>query len=283
MPERPELDHQLGILRREILGAEVLRAELCDPVLMRMMVEGDPRERLAGATLAAVERRAHFLVFTLGGAAAGLVLALHPMLAGRLSLVAAGARRTRDTGLVLALGDGRELRYRDRRQMGKIYLVAAAERDRVPGLGTVGIDVLSADFTLAAFTALARRRRDQVKVFLLDKTALDALGNAYADEVLFEAGIHPKARVRELDDAALARLHAAIPAVLRAAAEEVARREAGLDEKVRDFLKVRNRKGAPCPVCGAPIRVAGVRGHDAFFCAVCQPDLKGRGFVGWRR
>ena len=281
MPERPELDYQRDILDREVVGRRIAGVKVHDPVLVRRMVPQTAEDALQEQTLTAVVRRSHFMVFTLGDG--HLELLVHPMLAGRFSLVDSQARTTKDTGLSLTLDDGRDLRYRDRKQMGKIYIAKAADRARVPGLAKVGIDVLSDDFTLAAFRAVAKKRRDQVKLFLLDKSALDAFGNAYADEALFAAGVHPKARVRELDDAALARLHAAMVRTLAESSAEVRRRAPPLDAKVRDFLKVRNRKGEPCPSCGNPIRVAGVRGHDAFFCATCQPDQKGRTFVKWRR
>jgi formamidopyrimidine-DNA glycosylase len=71
--------------------------------------------------------------------------------------------------------------------------------------------------------------------------------------------------------------------VVRVARDEIARREPPLDEKLRDFLKVRNRAGEPCPRCGETIRAAGVHGHDAFFCPICQPDVKGKGLVDWRK
>ena len=283
MPERPELDHQLTILRAEVLQREISDVQVLDPVLLRMMVEGDVLVLLQGRCFASVDRRAHFLIFGLEGGSPPLELLVNPMLAGRFTLADKGARVTKDTGFLVEFTDGVQLRYRDRKQMGKVYLAAAADRARVPGLAEVGVDVLSAEFTFEVFAALAKKRRDQVKVFLLDKSALDALGNAYADETLFAAGIHPKARVRELDEDGLKRLHRAIVDVLEEASAIVRDRDTALDEKVRDFLKVRNRKGEPCPQCGAPIRVAGVHGHDAFFCAVCQPDHKGRGFVSWRK
>ena len=154
----------------------------------------------------------------------------------------------------------------------------------MPGLATVGVDVLDARRSRrAAFRALAGKRKDQVKVFLMDKSALDAMGNAYADEVLFEARIHPKTFVRSLSDGEIDRLHDAIVKVLREARAEVARAQPPIDEKVRDFLKVRNRHGEPCPRCGAKIRKAGVHGHDAFFCPECQPDVRGSAIVDFRR
>jgi formamidopyrimidine-DNA glycosylase len=286
VPERPELDHQQQLLTRDLVGAPIEAVELLDPVLLRRMVPDDPRVALPGRAVTAVRRRAHFLLFSLSQPAADdpeLALFLNPMLAGRLWLGPGAERRTADTGFVLRLRDGRELRYRDRVQMGKIYLLRRADEAQVPGLAQVGVDVLSADFTVEHLQAALKRRRDQIKVALMDKAAFDALGNAYADEALFEAGLHPKARCSELGPEQVERLHAAVQRVLREAAEIVSERDVALDDKPRDFLKVRNRKGQPCPRCGAPVRVAGVLGHDAFYCAVCQPDLAGRVRVPWGR
>ncbi len=168
--------------------------------------------------------------------------------------------------------------------MGKVYVIDAAREADVPGLAVVGVDVLDARaFTRKRFRALARTRKDQVKVFLMDKAALDALGNAYADEVLFAAKLHPKTFVRSLDDEAIDALHDAIVTVLRDARDEVARQKPPLDEKVRSFLKVRNRHGEPCPRCGATIRKAGVHGHDAFYCPECQPDARKSALVDFRK
>jgi formamidopyrimidine-DNA glycosylase len=143
-----------------------------------------------------------------------------------------------------------------------------------------GLDVLSPQFTAERFVSLLKRRRDQVRVFLLDKTALDSLGNAYADEVLYEAGIHPKTWCRSLSHEEALRLHKAIGDVMREAAAEVARRGEPIEVKVRDFLKVRLKE--ECPRCGSKIRKAGVRGMDAYFCPRCQPATRA-GLVDWTR
>jgi len=282
MPERPELDYVQRALDPALRGLRIEAVVVSDPVVLRVAVPGDPRALLAGRAIAGVSRRGHFLVFGLDGAPP-LELAVHAMLAGRFTLDRPGAGHTGHTKLTLSLSDGRELRYRDSKQMGKVYLLDPAQRASVPQLGAVGIDVLSAAFTPAAFAALAKKRRDQVKLFLMDKSALDAMGNAYADEALHRGGVHPKARVRELSADQLERLRRGIVAVLSEAAAEVERRQPPIDEKVRDFLAVRNRKGEPCPACGDTVRVVGVRGHDAFFCPTCQPDAKGRGFIDWRK
>jgi len=284
MPERPELDYVVPILARELSGLSITALRVDSPVVLRVALRETAAEVLPGAVIEGVIRRAHFVVFALRGSSGrALELVVAPMLAGRFALDAPSARRPADLALTLALSDGRELRYRDDVQMGKAYVIEAGQRRNVPGLEHVGVDVLDAKrFTHAAFRALAKVRRDQVKVFLMDKSALDALGNAYADEALFEARIHPKTFVRSLSLPEVDRLRDAVVTVIAEASAEVARRAPPLDEKVRDFLKVRNRHGKPCPRCGTTIRKAGVHGHDAFFCPTCQPDERGSSIVDFR-
>jgi formamidopyrimidine-DNA glycosylase len=281
MPERPDLEYTVPILDREVQGRAIAAVRVDKPVILRVALR-EPIDVVVGRTIASVKRRAHFVLFALAGDPP-LEIAFAPMLAGRFTLAAKADRKTADLALTLSLDDGRELRYRDDVQMGKAYVIEAGRWSNVPGLANVGVDVLDPKrFTRAAFRALAKKRKDQVKVFLMDKSALDAMGNAYADEVLWEAKIHPKTFVRSLSDAEIDRLHDAIAKVLDEARAEVRRREAPIDVKVRDFLKVRNRHGEACARCGAKIRKAGVHGHDAFFCPECQPDGRGSAIVDFR-
>ncbi len=221
-----------------------------------------------------VSRLAHCVVISLGERD----LILSPMLAGRFQL---GGKDTADLGLALDLDDGRTLRYRDDVAMGKVYLLPVGGRP--PGLENVGVDVLGETFTEAAFRSLCAVRRDQVKVFLMDKSALDAMGNAYADEVLWEARVHPKRMVRSLSDEDVVALWRAIRTVLSASRDTIATRAPPLNEKLRDFLHVRGKKGSPCDRCTTTLRTTGVHGHDAYFCPTCQPDVGGKGIVDWRK
>lgn len=287
MPERPDLDYGLPILDRELRGACVSSVLLKKPPVLRLALEGTLEDALHGATIRSIRRRLHFAHFDLDSPN-NIELIIAPMLAGTLAVhEKVGGKYTgskRGHAFSLFFEDGRELRYRDDVTMGKVYVIPHGKYELVPGFQAVGIDVLDAKrFTFAAFEKIAKKRRDQVKVFLLDKSALDSLGNAYADEVLFAAGIHPKTFVRSLDTDDLKRLHQAISEVLRAAAKEISTRKPATDEKLRDFLKVRNRHKEPCPSCGAAIRKAGVRGYDAFFCPNCQPETRKSGIVSWKR
>jgi formamidopyrimidine-DNA glycosylase len=257
-----------------LAGRTVTATRLRRTVVLRSLVPGELAP-LVGRRLAEVERRLHFLIFRFDG----VDLAVNPMLAGRFRLARPGDRQEAALAFALDL-DGVELRYLDDKQMGKAYLTRAGEWGGIPGLAAGGVDVLSEGFTLERFRDLVGSRRDQVRVFLLDRSALDSLGNAYADEVLFEAAVHPKTWCRALSPADVERLHAAIVHVLRDAIAEVERRGEPTEVKVRDFLQVRGK--AVCPRCGAKIRRAGVRGMDAYFCPRCQPETR-RGLVDWTR
>jgi formamidopyrimidine-DNA glycosylase len=286
LAERPDLEYALPILGVELAGARIRAIEVPKPVVVRVATD-QPTDRFEppqiGAAFGAVERRAHFALFALEGERK-LELAVAPMLAGRFRLDPQGAKRPRDAAVIWNLEDGRSLVYRDDVQMGKVYLIARGGRDKVPGLGKVGVDALDpVAFSREAFRALAKKRRDQAKVFLMDKSAIDALGNAYADESLFAAGIHPKAWVAKLPEEKVDALHAAIVDVLEKARATIRERKPPIDEKLRDFLSVRGRAGEACVRCGSKLRRAGVHGHDAIFCPLCQPDDRGSAIVDWRK
>ena len=283
MPERPDLEYVIAILNRETAGSQIEAVAVRKPVVLRLTVAGKIEELLVGRRIEAVERRAHFFLFRLDGDPP-LELAVNPMLAGRFVLAPASSKASADVAVALKLSGGRVLRYRDDVQMGKFYVIEKGAWHKVPGLQKIGVDVLDeAAFPLSKLRELARQRRDQVKVFLMDKTAIDAFGNAYADEVLWEARIHPKKMARSLSDEELGRLHAAIVGVLRHARDTIRDRRPPLDEKLRDFLNVRGRAGEPCPRCGAKLRRARVRADDSIFCPRCQEDSRRTSIVDWRK
>ena len=275
MPELPDLLHIQAKLEERLRGRKVIGERLTSPVILRCLVRGN-LSLLLGRPLDEIRRRSHFLVFRFEG----LDLAVNPMLAGRFRLA---SPEDKDEGaLAFALGfeGAGELRYLDDKSMGKAYLAAAGDWNAIPGLNAGGIDILSPQFTRERFVSLLKHRRDQVRAFLLDKKALDSLGNAYADEVLFAAGIHPKTWCRTLSHEDAVRLHDAIVEVMNHAVAEVARRDEPIEVKVRDFLKVRMKD--QCPRCGAKLRRAGVRGMDAYFCPHCQPATRSA-LVDWTK
>jgi formamidopyrimidine-DNA glycosylase len=274
MPELPDLLYIVSRLRESLVGRHVTSERVKEPIVLRFTVRGN-LSLLLGRELRDVFRKSHFVIFRFEG----LDLAVNPMLAGRFRLGEPGEKDEASLAFALGLGD-RELRYLDDKSMGKAYLIATDDWRAIPGMQTGGIDILSPEFTRERFCSVLRHRRDQVRAFLLDKRALDSLGNAYADEVLFEAGLHPKTFCRRLSHEEGVRLHDAIVKVMREAVDEVARRAEAIEVKVRDFLKVRLKE--TCPRCGSKIRTAGVKGMDAYFCPRCQPATRS-GLVDWTR
>jgi len=279
MPELPDLLHIEKVLRASLPGDTVAAVSVREPIVLRVAVPEGFVPALNGRSLAGVRRHGPFLVLDFPP----LELILHFMLAGRFRL--SQGRTGRDPGdlcFTLSFASGRTLEYLDDKRMGKVYLVPAGRYEQIPGFLTQGLDVISAGFTLEAFRALAANRRQQVRVFLMDQTALSAIGNAYADEILFAARLHPKTGCHQLTAEQVERLYRAVREVLAWGAAEVEAAGEPLEAKVRGHMKVRNRKGEPCPVCGTPIRRAGVLGHDAFFCPRCQatPQIRRPG-VPW--
>jgi formamidopyrimidine-DNA glycosylase len=284
MPELPDLVRVRRVLSAALSGRRVTGARTGDPTVLRIMVREPFPAALVGRVLLSVERRGHFMRFAFDS---GLLLVVNAMLVGKYRLVPPVSRAAHDKdpvalGFALTFDDGAELRYIDDKRMGKVYVVGAVDEQRIPVYGELGVDVLSPGFDRERFVALARGRRDQVRMFLMDKRALASIGNAYADEILFAAGIHPKTFVRKLTADDLGRLHAAIGRVLSGAIEEIERQDQSIDVKVRDFLAVRGRDGQPCPQCGTKIRSVRVGDGDACFCPTCQPTTR-RLFVEWEK
>ena len=285
MPELPDLVHIEKVLRASLPGDTVAAVSVREPIVLRVAVPEGFAAALGGRTLRGVRRHGPFLVLSFPP----LELIVHFMLAGRFRLSGAGeavdggsGRAARGLCFTLRFASGRTLEYLDDKRMGKVYLVGAGDTAGIPGFGTQGLDVLSEGFTLDALRALIAGRRQQVRVFLMDQSALSAIGNAYADEILFAARLHPKTGCHQLSAEEVERLYRAVREVLAWGAAEVEAAGEPLEAKVRGHLKVRNRKGEPCPVCGTPIRRAGVLGYDAFFCPRCQatPQIRPPG-VKW--
>jgi len=287
VPELPDLVYVEDELSRALAGRRVIGARTGDPLVLRVMVPEPFPGLLVGRRLLEVRRRGHFMRFALEG---DLVIVVNAMLAGRYRLVprdtpdakAKARKDPRALGLALEMEDAPELHYVDEKRMGKVYVARAADEAQIPVYGELGIDVLSPAFTRERFGELLRRRRDQVRMFVMDKRALASIGNAYADEILFAARIHPKTFCGKLAPAEADALYAAIPRVLTDDIAEIRRRKEPVEVKVRDFLAVRGRDGKPCKVCGTTIRAVRVGDGDACFCPTCQPTGR-KLFVDWSR
>lgn len=268
MPELPDLVYLRERLESALVGAQIDQILVKEPVIFRVLIPQAPGEFLRGVCFTAVERHGPFLRFHLDK---DVEIVVHPMLAGKFKLTDSSSKAGRGLGFSVQLADGRALHYLDEKRMGKVYVIPAGETRAIPRFEQQGVDILSPAFTPDTFRQAIRGQRKQVRVFLMKQEILSAIGNAYADEILFDAGIHPKTFCQQLSEEQVTELYRSIAEVMRWGIQMVRQAGQPMEVKVRDHMRVRNRKNQPCPRCRTTIRTTGVLGHDAFFCPKCQP------------
>lgn len=280
MPELPDLVYIRKYLKNEVERKVIIDATVKQPVVLRVAIDQPYEQALSNRSIDAIDIHGPFIRFELSGS---MDLIINLMLAGRLQHQQHPAKAEGYLCCSLTLSDGSRLNLCDENKMAKLYIVPHGDFASIPKYREQGIDILSPQFTLEAFEGLAHRNsRRQVRVFINDHTALSAIGNAYADEILFDARIHPKTFINKLTKEELARLYYSIHSVIAWGAAKVEAAAQPIHVKVRDHMKVRNRKGEPCPRCGATIRREGVRGYDVFFCPKCQPTSR-KLFIDWNK
>jgi formamidopyrimidine-DNA glycosylase len=273
VPELPDLTVVAEELKARATGREVLDATAPTPILVR----ATPAELslLAGTVITQVQRRGKFLLLTFArGGVDELVLAANPMLAGRFWLLDTGRDKVRArTGLRIRFTDGGELRYVDREMLGKLYLVRPDGLDAIPGWTEMGPDADDPELTLDRFRERIRRHPGELKSLLRNSRFVAGIGNAYSDEILWEAQLAPLRRRSTLKPEEIDRLYAAMRAVL---ADATVRLRTLVPPDIqlqhREFLKVHLRGGEPCPRCERILRQIG--GDEATtFCRTCQPPF----------
>ena len=170
--------------------------------------------------------------------------------------------------MVLALSEGGELRYFDRKTMGQLYLTY--DLQLVPDWAGLGPEPLS--LSPAEFQARLRQFRGEIKGILTRGELVAGIGNAYADEILWAARLHPYRKRTQLTPEETDRLYAAMRETLMNATAQV---RAAMGEAIhlepRDFMAVHMKAGQPCPRCGTPISLVGANQRITNFCRTCQP------------
>jgi len=268
MPELPEVE----TVRRSLLsivGRRVEAVEVIEPRLRRPVAR-DFARRLVGRIIERIERQGKYLLFPLSG---GEYLLAHLGMTGALLLQPAGTPLQPHDHVRLRLSGDVQLTYNDPRRFG---LLRAGALDELTELSNVGPDPLANGFSPQQLAALARGRKRPVKNLLMDQRALGGIGNIYANEILFRAGIRPSRPARRLTRRELSALLAATRAVLQSAIRHGGssisdyRDSEGRTGYFQLRLRVYDRAGRPCPRCGTPIRRTVHAGRSSFYCRKCQ-------------
>ncbi|HCV41992.1 MAG TPA: DNA-formamidopyrimidine glycosylase [Bacteroidetes bacterium] len=278
MPELPDLLYIRKYLKKVVERKTITGVTVKQPVILRVAVNQPFEQAIINHTIMTVDIHGPFIRFELSDS---VELIVNLMLAGKLQHQQPDEKPQGYLCCSLLLEDGARMNLCDDDKMAKLYVVPHRDYASIPKYKEQGVDILSPDFTRDVFRQLAlQHSRKQVRVFINDHTALSSIGNAYADEILFDAKIHPKTFTRILDHDDLDRLYSSIRSMMEWGIREVEKAAQPIHVKVRDHMKVRNRRGEPCPRCGSTIRREGVRGHDVFFCPICQPASR-KLFIDW--
>jgi len=305
MPELPEVETVVRDLRPQLSGRRIesLQVTRDQRVLERLIRHPTARQfvqRLRGRIITSVTRRGKYIVMPLHDADQGHAadqglaaaqgddaaspngagaqrLIVHLGMTGHLRLWEPEEAPVKHTHVRLLLDSGLELRYDDQRQFGRLLLGTQAEMIAAGAFpARLGPEPIHGDLTVAEFERLIRARRRPVKSALLDQSFLAGVGNIYADEACFRAGIRPSRWTHRLTVRERRALYAAIQDVLE---NSIAARGSSIIDYVDGFglrgtnqekLLVYGRNGEPCLRCGTPLQGTRLAGRGTVYCRKCQ-------------
>jgi formamidopyrimidine-DNA glycosylase len=274
MPEIPDLEAIRGFFNERIVGKEIVSAEVLIPVVVRTG-SADFSATLTNNRPGTTLRHGKFLLM---GLADDHVLVMNAMLKGRFQYVDAKAKKAARTCFILTFDDGKQLRYVDQLVMGKVYCVAAENLMSVPMFAEMGPDALAV--SEEEFRGRIRKFTGQIKNVLTNHKFIAGIGNAYSDEILFEARLDPFRKRSTMDDDDIGRLYRAVHKVFDRSIPILREhfREALDYEEWREHLKI-HRKGAKpgdakdegrCPRCGHHISEIAPNQRLTSWCRNCQ-------------
>jgi formamidopyrimidine-DNA glycosylase len=266
MPELPEVEVIVRELRKKVLNEEIVDIKVHWP---KSLVTDGLARRSVCSTIKSVRRYGKFIIFQLDH----LYMLVHLRMTGRLIVSNAGRFDKAQLRVQLKFRSGKSLLFYDTRKFGRVYLTADANMF----LGSLGVDALDTRFSAKNFKVLLGNKTGIIKPFLLDQRQLAGLGNIYADESLFRAGVHPQRRISSLSVKEMERLYRAIRRVLLESIKHMGttladyRTTGGESGRNQNYLRVYGREQNPCVRCKNPIEKKWIGGRGTHFCPVCQP------------
>lgn len=283
MPELPEVETLRRDLDKEVVGRRIKHVEVTGLRSIRRHPDaGEFVSRLEGRKIAGVRRKGKYLVLALEGPVPGGndVLVIHLGMSGQL-LRAKSAKEplAKHTHVVITFNQGGQLRYVDPRTFGELFVTAADDMEKaVPELAHLGFDPLEDVMSWTRFSDMLHARHARLKSLLMDQQFLAGVGNIYADEILWGAGLRYDRLSDSLSSQEVRRLYRSLVETLQ---EAVKHRGSSLaDEQYRDLFgdvgdfqsqhKVYDREGKPCRRCRSPIVRVRAQGRSTFLCEQCQ-------------
>jgi formamidopyrimidine-DNA glycosylase len=270
MPELPEVETIVRDLARLLPGATIKKVEVLRPDLIDDDTPEGFAAKIKGRKIRGVTRRAKNIVMDLGGDR----LLVNLGMTGRLLVTRTGDEEPTHLGVRLTLDKGRELRYHDVRRFGRLWTMA--DDAWRTWNGELGVEPLSDGFTAEWLRQAATRSRVAVKTWLMDQARVVGVGNIYASEALFRAGVDPRRPANTLTPDELGRVRDGVRQVLAEAIEFRGttfldyRDARGEEGAFAARLKVYDREGQTCGGCGGTVQRIVQGGRSTFFCPSCQ-------------
>jgi formamidopyrimidine-DNA glycosylase len=292
VPELPEVEHVVRALRRAIAGRRIVATEISLRKLIGSSSPAQFNRRLKNSSITGVSRRGKFILIEIAAAdrsagilpakrtqsAQSLVLVVHLRMTGKFLYLNADDELPKHAHAIFYLDNDKRLVFRDQRQFGVMRLVSASRLHKTKGIDELAPEPFEKDFHVEYLREVLSRSRRSLKTLLLDQTRVLGLGNIYAAEALFRAGINPFKPASELSSRRVVRLHQAILEVLSDAITDSSTSRIDLEpadgfsygEAFERFWQVYEREGEPCVKCGAKIRRLTHGGRSTYWCPRCQ-------------
>lgn len=275
MPELPEVELIARSLNSLVSGRTIVSAEL----LRQRLAPGTPQTRfpklLSGSTVNYIHRRGKHILFDLDN---GRTLIVHLRMSGRFSLLAAETDHPKFTHAVFHLDGGDRLVFDDQRHFGLMKIVQTGQLYEAKELKKLAPEPFSDDFSVEYLRTAARTSTRTLKEFLIDQTKVCGLGNIYACEAMFAAGVSPRRRAKQLTKPSVARLHTSILAVLAEAISHATNQTVDPENLEGNYFSagttagwhVYDRESEPCRNCNTPVVRLKQGGRSTYYCRKCQ-------------
>jgi formamidopyrimidine-DNA glycosylase len=299
VPELPEVETLRRGLEKKIQGRCIVNTQITNAKILKGQNEEAFCERIYNRRIGNIDRRGKYLLATLENGVGNLTttnpdmadepdsaqnaneldhapvfLCIHLKMRGNLRVQEANEPISPYHCLSLRFDDGKELRYHDMWTWGEVRALTGKEVEAIPGLASMGPEPLEVGWDGTVLSSSIGKRQGPIKPVLLDQKVVAGVGNIYADEALFRAGIHPERSAGTLTAGELDRLATQIRAVLNAAVADGGSMGDYVDEAGsagRFEPKVYDRGGNPCSICGATLVKIRLGGRGTAFCPTCQP------------
>lgn len=275
MPELPEVETVCRGLQMQLPGAFVSEVDVLRDDSIGYPAVEEFIDQLAGHRFESVVRRGKYILINLDG---GAGLACHLRMSGRLLVIKDTKQPSRFLRVRIGLKDGRELRFEDMRVFGRLWYVPAGKTfiDVIPTLGELGVEPLD-EMSGVLLGNLFAGKKQPIKTALLDQRLIAGIGNIYADESLYQAGINPLRPAGTVKKAELEKLAGEIQKVLKRAIKNRGSTlsdytdSEGVNGNYQNKAGVYGREGLACRTCKRAIERVKIAGRSSHFCLTCQP------------